>query len=232
KLGKQNTFQKTEQQVQDPLLAHGSSQVTIGQLQQTDNSYLHIGFRPTLHDIIDYPVGQKEFSRLEMGKVSFLKKEDQVLIDEASIFNIMSLSSVTDIEFPLSFQVSATHLRENIKDCTLCAEQRFEAYAGASVITGKFAFYTLTGARGLYLQEDLKNAQLWPGIKGGFVYQSHLLSFHADTISHFRFITGRSNQFWESSLSSSVHLKDYLAQLKYKVKDHVESLYFSVGLNY
>jgi hypothetical protein len=192
KLGRIQTFEhKTKREI-SPIEGHDTDRIRLGLARKIDQNWSFLEYRFALHDMLDPLAGQKKYSGLEMGRISFMSRAGEIQIQELNLFEVNAISPVDQIEFPLSFQVSLGQDRWSDRYCEDCVRQQFKAYGGSSFeLFSQSAFYLLSGVQFDYVANDEEAIQLMPGLKMGLITQWRYLSLNLEAKQFYRLATKR-----------------------------------------
>lgn len=230
KLGRQKTFDDISDDEVDPILSHDSMMFRLSYID-ADVDFYKMTLRTTLHDSIDYPAGQKEFSGLTMGTFSLSYREENLEIDEVNIYDILSLSPVNELELPLSFSSSLGQKKINIDSCFYCSTYSFEGFGGLSFSYENIVFYFLSGLKSLYLDKTDNRLRLWAGIKVGTLFQSEMFSLRVESTRVIREIESMPD-FFHHQAQLSIHSRNQFFRGGYQYFNNEHSLELSLGTHF
>lgn len=88
-----------------PDQGHGSGRISLGYGQQDQASFVEIGFRPALHDLLDPEPGYTRGAQIEFGDVTArIYEHSHVEIERLNFINIASLSPRNTLSQPKSWR--------------------------------------------------------------------------------------------------------------------------------
>lgn len=106
-----------------PHTAHGSAKLNTGYLTRDGVSYLTIGHRFVLHDLLDPVRGYLSTSEIKMGDLNLawrLNRPQDFRVDDFTVVNIISMSPVDDFSIPKSWRLNIGWSRLYQDNCDHC----------------------------------------------------------------------------------------------------------------
>jgi hypothetical protein len=118
-----------------PHLSHPSQRLSLGGGRVHNQDFIQTEMRFAIHDLLDPPEGQAKNLHLEFAKVRFkyFAEDQQLKIDELSIFEVFNFSPWSVLSRPLSWRVNMGGKTVYDETCNTC-------FAFNTELSGGYAF--------------------------------------------------------------------------------------------
>lgn len=203
----------TDLEKRDPTLSHPSERIGL-QLgtQKNDGSYAKLGYRHTLHDLLDKSQGQPPHTQIEFlnGEISFYKKSEKLKVNQFTLFQVTNIAPLNPYKNSMSWygKLGAYETFKSGKD------QFKHALLKGGIMGGGItkSFFSIFGTSGLYLREDHKS-ELQFGIKSFFHFDFGFLNqlFEINYTQNFYGSDFTNFDQWSLSSETRFHLQNNLS---------------------
>lgn len=197
----------------DPTLSHPSERlgVFLG-AQKNYGGYLKLGYRHTLHDLLDNSLGQPPHTQIEFlnGEVSFYEKNEKLKLNNVTLFQVTNIAPLNPYKNSMSWygKLGAYETFKSDKNQFTHALLK-GGIMGGGITSGPLSLF---GTTGLYLRED-KKSEVQVGLKSLIHFDLKFLNQLFELNYTENFIGSEFDHFSQWSLSSETrfHLQQNLS---------------------
>jgi len=108
---------------EEPHRGHGSRRLSLSHyVDKSQNYSLGLGFRLALHDLLDPSQAYPSLAEIEFFDINLRwnSKTHDLLVDDGSLFHVLSLAPASSLELPLSWSLDVAVRSERDRSCDHC----------------------------------------------------------------------------------------------------------------
>lgn len=197
----------------DPTLSHPSERLGLQLATQKNyGNFLKLGYRHTLHDLLDKSQGQPPHTQIEFlnGEISFYEKTEKLKVNQLTLFQVTNIAPLNPYKNSMSWY-GKLGAYETFKS----GKNQFDhTLLKGGMMGGGITkeFFSIFGTSGLYLREDSKS-EIQLGLKSFFHFDLGFLNqlFELNYTQNFYGSDFKNFDQWSISSETRFHVKNNLS---------------------